>query len=252
MQSTSDKERQSAVKQSGPIPKHIAIIMDGNGRWAQANGRPRVFGHREGVESVRDIAEAAAQIGVEYLTLYTFSTENWNRPLQEVNALMQLLVRTLRKEVETLERNRIRLMVVGDLSKLPAQARTELEEAMERTGSDYRMTLSLAISYSGRWDLTQAARHIGRDIENGILSSADVTEEELAARLTTARYPDPDLLIRTGGDFRVSNFLLWEIAYSEIIVTDEFWPNFRRENLYRAIEEFQGRERRFGMVPQST
>ncbi len=251
MQSAEDKARQLSVQQSGELPKHIAIIMDGNGRWAQANGKPRVFGHREGVESVRDIAEAAAQLGVEFLTLYTFSTENWNRPPQEVNALMQLLVRTLRKEVETLLRNKIRLKVIGDMGMLPDQARTELIEAMEKTERDFRMTLVLAISYSGRWDILNATRAIGRKVANGTLGVGDIDEGIFQQHLTTANLPEPDLLIRTGGDSRISNFLLWEVAYSELILTDVFWPAFRRENLYSAVQEFQGRERRFGRVSQT-
>ena len=247
-QPASDEAAQAALQARGAIPVHIAAIMDGNGRWAKSQGKRRVTGHREGVESVRDVTEAAAQLGVQHLTLYTFSTENWGRPRAEVTALMELLVRTIGREVDRLHANDIRLDTIGDLERLPAKARREMEAAREKTAGNGRMTLRLALSYSGRWDLAQAARRLAEEAAAGTLRPEDVTEDAVAARLSTAGVPDPDLLIRTGGDFRVSNYLLWEIAYAEIVVTDAFWPAFRREQLYAAIAEFQDRERRFGRV----
>ena len=248
-QPASDEAAQAALQARGPIPVHIAAIMDGNGRWAKAQGKGRVKGHREGVESVRDVTEACAQLGVGDLTLYTFSTENWGRPRAEVTALMELLMRTITREVDRLDANDIRLDTIGDLSRLPAKARREMEAARDKTAGNGRMTLRLALSYSGRWDLARAARRVADDVAAGRLRPDEVDEAAVAQRLSTAGVPDPDLLIRTGGDFRVSNYLLWEIAYAEIVVTDTFWPAFRREALYAAIGEFQDRERRFGRVP---
>ncbi len=222
--------------------------MDGNGRWAKARGQRRYHGHYEGVESVREITEACAEIGVEYLTLYTFSTENWYRPLSEVNALMQLLIRTLRGEKQTLMKNDVRLRTIGDVSKLPAACRKELEQAMADTADNKRMTLNLALSYSGRWELTEAVRTLARRVARGELDPEAIDEEMIGQTLGTAGMPDPDLLIRTGGEQRVSNFLLWQIAYTELYVTEAFWPAFRRPQLYAAIRDFQDRERRFGRV----
>jgi len=222
--------------------------MDGNGRWAKAQGKPRVSGHRAGVASVREIAEVSAKLGIKYLTLYTFSTENWQRPFMEVNALMQILIRTLQKEKETLLKNNIRLSVMGDIGQLPEACRLELDEALAATAPNSRMTLNLALSYSGRWDLVQAARTLAARVRAGELEPEQIDEAALAGALSTAGTPDPDLLIRTGGDFRVSNFLLWEIAYSEMYITDCFWPAFRRAELYAAIRSFQDRDRRFGRV----
>ena len=222
--------------------------MDGNGRWARERGQSRVIGHHEGVESVRDITEACAQIGIEYLTLYTFSTENWNRPASEVEALMELLVHTIRRETETLKKNDIRLRAVGDLSKLPEAARRELADAIEETKGNRRMTLVMAISYSGRLEIVHAARELARKVHRGELDPEEIDEEMFASTLMLAGIPDPDLLIRTGGEFRISNFLLWELAYTEMYITDCYWPVFRREQLYEAIEDFQNRERRFGRV----
>lgn len=247
-QTDADRRAQEALAERGAIPAHIACIMDGNGRWAKSRGKRRVTGHREGVVSVRDITEACAQIGVQHLTLYTFSTENWNRPAAEVTALMELLVRTLRREVTRLDENGIRLRAIGDLSRLPERGREEMAEAVERTAANERMTLHLALSYSGRWEITRAARRLAEQVSAGILQPDGITEERLAAEMTTAGAPDPDLLIRTGGEMRVSNFLLWQIAYTELYVTERFWPAFRREALYEAVRDFQDRDRRFGRV----
>lgn len=247
-QTPEDAARQQALKARGPIPVHIACIMDGNGRWAKRRGRPRVAGHREGVVSVRDITEACAQLGVGHLTLYTFSTENWNRPPSEVSALMELLVRTLRREVDRLQANDIRLRTLGDLDRMPAWCARELREAEALTRENARMTLNLALSYGGRWEIVEAARRLAEAARDGRIDPAAIDEAAVASRLTTAGMPDPDLLVRTGGDLRISNFLLWQLAYTEIHVTDLFWPDFRREALYRAIADFQDRERRFGRV----
>lgn len=230
------------------LPRHIAIIMDGNGRWAKERGDPRVVGHYEGVESVRDITEACAQIGVDYLTLYTFSVENWQRPAGEVNALMTLLLRTIRRERKTLNDNNIRLQAIGDLAKLPSKARRELQETLTATADNTRMTLVLALSYSGRWELVEAVRTLARRARQGTLAPEAIDETLVAQTLATAGMPDPDLLIRTGGDYRVSNFLLWQIAYTEMVITDRYWPAFRRDQLYEAVRVFQHRDRRFGRI----
>lgn len=239
---------QEALKERGEIPRHIAVIMDGNGRWARDRGQSRVVGHHEGVESVRDVTEACAQLGVEFLTLYTFSTENWNRPPKEVRALMRLLVHTIRRETETLIKNQIRLKAVGDLSKLPPEARRELADSVEKTRDNDRMTLIMAISYSGRLEIVQAARQLARRVQAGEIDPDAIDEQMFASALMLSGVPDPDLLIRTGGEFRISNFLLWELAYTEMYITDCFWPAFRRNQLYDAIRDFQNRERRFGRV----
>lgn len=243
-----DAAAQEALRQRGPLPRHLAVIMDGNGRWAEERGLSRVIGHHEGVASVRDITEACAQLGVRYLTLYTFSTENWHRPPAEVDALMQLLIHTIRREVDTLDRNHIRLQTLGDLSQLPAACLRALQEAIERTAGNTRMTLNLALSYSGRWEILQAVRRFVAEAQAGHLAPDDVDEARFAAALTTAGMPDPDLLIRTGGEQRVSNFLLWQIAYTEMYITEAFWPAFRRAQLYEAITSFQDRDRRYGRV----
>ncbi len=245
-QSGADLQAQAALRENGEIPRHIAIIMDGNGRWANSRGQNRVIGHHEGVLSVRDITESCAQLGVEQLTLYTFSTENWNRPPSEVDALMQLLIHTIRSESDTLRKNDIRLTTIGDLSLLPDACRDELFDAIESTADNRRMTLCLAISYSGRSELRRAVQRIARRIAAGDMSADEVDESVIEDALDTRGVPDPDLLIRTGGEFRVSNFLLWQIAYTEMYITDEFWPAFRRQQLYDAIRDFQNRERRFG------
>lgn len=245
---TGDEALQHALKMRGDIPRHIAVIMDGNGRWARERGQSRVVGHHEGVESVRDITESCAQLGVEYLTLYTFSTENWNRPPKEVRALMRLLVHTIRRETETLIKNDIRLKAVGDLSKLPPEARDELAHSIEKTRENQRMTLVMAISYSGRLEIVQAARALARQARAGEIDPEEIDEKQFASALMLSGVPDPDLLIRTGGEYRISNFLLWELAYTEMYITECFWPAFRRDQLYEAIRDFQNRERRFGRV----
>ena len=245
---TDDARAQALLKARGPLPEHIAVIMDGNGRWAKGKGRPRVLGHREGVKAVRDTTEACAELGVPYLTLYTFSTENWNRPRNEVNALMELLIRTLRRETKTLLDNDIRLQAVGKLDLLPSACHRELMEAIEATQSGSRMTLTLALSYSGRWDLEQATRAIAEKVQSGELSPEAITADTISNHLVTAGIPDPDLLVRTSGEVRISNFLLWQLAYTEIHISNEYWPAFRRNHLYAAIEDFQNRDRRFGLV----
>jgi undecaprenyl diphosphate synthase len=232
------------------IPAHVAVIMDGNGRWAKQRGGLRVFGHQSAITAVRETVEEAAELGVRYLTLYAFSTENWNRPALEVMALMQLLVHTIRQETATLLKNSIRLEAIGDISTLPANCRRELAEAMELTKDGSRMTLVLALSYSGRWDLTQAAKRMAADVASGQLQPADVTESTVAGYLATAKMPDPELLIRTSGEQRISNFLLWQLAYTELYITDLLWPDFRKEHFKEAILAYQRRERRFGKTSE--
>lgn len=232
------------------LPEHIAIIMDGNGRWALKHGLDRVNGHHEGVDSVREVAEAAAEIGIKYLTLYTFSTENWNRPKDEVDALMSLFVETIVKELDTLNKNNIRLNAIGDLESLPGENYQRLMETMEKTSENDRMVLTLALSYSSKWEITNAVKNIGKEIEAGNLKSEDITEERITKELTTWPMPDPELLIRTSGELRISNYLLWQIAYSEFYFTNVLWPEFRKEELYKAILEYQDRERRFGMTSE--
>ncbi len=246
--SAEDKKKQDILKKSGEIPRHIAVIMDGNGRWAEQKHRQRTFGHREGVHSVRDIVEACGQLGVKYLTLYTFSTENWRRPKSEVTVLMRLLIKALRDETDKLHENNVRLIAVGDMKTLPESVLSELNDAIEKTKDNKLMTLVLALSYSGRWDIVQAVRKICSEYRHGKVNLEEVNERNIREHLVTGSIPDPDLLIRTGGDFRISNFLLWEMAYSELYFDRTFWPVFRRENLYQAIREYQGRERRFGMT----
>ncbi|AEN72837.1 Undecaprenyl pyrophosphate synthase [Rhodothermus marinus SG0.5JP17-172] len=248
VQTEEDRALQEELRQRGPLPVHIAIIMDGNGRWAQQQGKRRVVGHYEGVESVRDITEACVQLGIPYLTLYTFSTENWQRPASEVNALMQLLVKTIRREKSRLLENGVQLRVVGDVAQLPPVCRAELEQAVQETARNDRLVLTLALSYSGRWEILQAVRTLARRVQEGALRPEDIDEATFAAALPGAGLPDPDLLIRTGGEFRVSNFLLWQIAYTELYITDIYWPAFRRRQLYEAIRSYQNRERRFGRI----
>lgn len=232
------------------IPAHVAVIMDGNGRWAKQRGGLRVFGHQSAITAVRETVEEAAELGVRYLTLYAFSTENWNRPALEVMALMQLLVHTIRQETATLLKNSIRLEAIGDISTLPGNCRRELAEAMDLTKDGTRMTLVLALSYSGRWDLTQAAKRMAADVASGQLQPADVTEATVASYLVTARMPDPELLIRTSGEQRISNFLLWQLAYTELYITDLLWPDFRKQHFQEAIRAYQRRERRFGKTSE--
>ncbi|MBR9920130.1 MAG: isoprenyl transferase [Bacteroidetes bacterium] len=232
------------------LPLHIAIIMDGNGRWAKQKGKPRVFGHRNGVKAVRETTEAAAELGIKYLTLYAFSTENWNRPKLEVNALMALLVETIRSEIKTLNKNGIRLQAIGDISKLPPRSYKELQNAMESTRDNDRMTLVLALNYSAKWEIMKAVKDLAQLVEDGSLSANDINEGTFANALSTKGMPDPELLIRTSGETRISNFLLWQIAYSELYFTPTFWPDFRKEDLYKAIIDYQQRERRFGKISE--
>jgi len=232
------------------LPKHIAVIMDGNGRWAKKHGKPRVFGHKNGVTAVREITEAAAEIGVEYLTLYAFSTENWNRPKFEVNALMQLLVETVRKEVKTLNKNSIRLTAIGDIEKLPSKSYKALLEGIEETKNNTRMTLVLALNYSARWEIMNAVKNIATQVHENKLNPNDINDDIFSNALTTAGIPDPELLIRTSGESRISNFLLWQIAYAELYFTPIFWPEFRKEHLVEAILDYQNRERRFGKTSE--
>jgi undecaprenyl diphosphate synthase len=249
-QASADREAQEKLKSTGEIPRHIAIIMDGNGRWAKERGMPRISGHSEGVERVRDTVRACAQLGVECLTLYTFSTENWKRPKDEVSFLMRLLLKALEDETDELQTNNVRIRMIGDTSTLPQEVQDELLESIEKTKNNTGLTLILALSYSGRWDLTQAIKHIVQDAGAGRVSDQDVTDELVGKYLSTAGIPDPDLLIRTSGEFRLSNFLLWQLAYTEIYISSRFWPGFRRDELYAAIANYQRRERRFGMVSE--
>lgn len=232
------------------LPQHIAIIMDGNGRWAKQKGEERIHGHENGVKSVRDTVEAAAELGIKYLTLYAFSTENWNRPKEEVMALMQLLVYTISGETKTLNDNNIRLQAIGNLKSLPTDCYNELQNAIEKTKNNTRTTLVLALSYSSRWEITNAIQEIAKKVENKIISSAEINEEIINSHLCTADIPEPELMIRTSGEHRISNFLLWQLAYAELYFTDTLWPDFRKNNLYAAILDYQNRERRFGKTSE--
>ena len=239
-----------AAIDSANIPSHVAVIMDGNGRWAKQRGGLRVFGHQSAITAVRETVEEAAEMGVKYLTLYAFSTENWNRPALEVMALMQLLVHTIRQETATLLKNSVRLQAIGDTASLPANCQRELAEAIDLTQTGNRMTLVLALSYSGRWDLAQASRRLAADVATGKVQPSDVQENTLASYLSTAGMPDPELLIRTSGEQRISNFMLWQLAYTELYITDLLWPDFRRGHFQEAIRVYQGRERRFGKTSE--
>jgi len=232
------------------LPKHIAVIMDGNGRWAKKKGAMRVFGHKNAIKAVREVTEACAELGIAHLTLYAFSTENWNRPQSEVEALMQLLVTTIRKETDTLTKNNIRLSTIGNIVKLPQNCQKELTEAIELTSENTGLNLILALSYSGRWDICQAVRRIAQDIETQKLSSEQIDNELIEQYLSSKGIPDPELLIRTSGEFRISNFYLWQMAYTEIYITPILWPDFRKEHLYEAIADYQKRERRFGKISE--
>jgi undecaprenyl diphosphate synthase len=245
-----DRKEQERLRAAGEIPRHIAVIMDGNGRWAKQRGLPRIAGHQEGVESVRDIVESSGQLGVQFLTLYAFSTENWKRPKDEVSLLMRLLLTALRDETDRLHLNHVRLRTIGDIEALPAELQRELREGSARTAGNTGLTLTLALSYSGRWELTRAIRAIAHDVQAGKVKPEEITEDSVRSYLTTNDLPDPDLLIRTSGELRLSNFLLWQVAYSELYITPGFWPAFRRNDLYAAIDEYQSRERRFGMVSE--
>lgn len=234
--------------QTDNLPKHIAVIMDGNGRWAKQHGALRTFGHKSAIRSVRDVAEACASLGVKYLTLYTFSTENWSRPKEEVNAIMQLLAHTISKETKTLHQNGIRLEVIGDMSGLPKNCQTKLQKSMDVTKGNKIMVLTLALNYSGRWEIVQAVKNIAKDVVDSKFEIDQIDQPLFNSYLSTTNLPDPELLIRTSGEMRISNFLLWQVAYSEIYVTEVLWPDFTKEHLYEAIVTYQGRERRFGMT----
>jgi len=229
------------------LPKHIAVIMDGNGRWAKKQGAMRIFGHHHGIRSVRDTVEACSEIGIKYLTLYTFSTENWNRPKLEVDGIMQLLVKTIRDEVPELHKNNVKLKSIGDKDQLPSRARRELDEAIEMTKDNTGLTLILALSYSGKWDIIQAVKSIAGEVKAGKMAVEDINETNFCEYLATEEAPDVDLLIRTGGDHRISNYLLWQSAYAELLFMDDiYWPEFRKEHLFNAVLTYQQRERRFG------
>lgn len=232
------------------LPQHIAIIMDGNGRWAKGKGKLRVFGHRNGVVSVRDVVEASAELGIKYVTLYTFSSENWNRPKLEVSAIMELMVATIHKEIDNFMKNNIRLNAIGELEMLPAKCYKELTGAINKTAGNTGLTLTLALSYSSRREIVQAATNIARKVQQGELRLDDINEDTFGNNLYTSEMPDPELLIRTSGEYRISNYLLWQIAYAELYFTSKLWPDFRREDLYEAIIDYQKRERRFGMISE--
>lgn len=232
------------------LPQHVAIIMDGNGRWAKEKGKMRVFGHKNGVLAVRDTVEGAVELGIKYLTLYAFSTENWNRPKLEVAALMELLVSTINKETKTLMDNGVRLNAIGDLKSLPSKCYQQLLQAIDKTKDNTNCTLTLALSYSSRWEIVEAVRKIAHQVENKELIAGDITEQVFSDHLNTAGMPDPELMIRTSGEFRISNYLLWQLAYAELYFTPKLWPDFRREDLFEAVIDFQKRERRFGMISE--
>lgn len=232
------------------LPEHIAIIMDGNGRWAKNQGKFRVFGHESGVLSVKDIVEGCVDIGIKYLTVYAFSAENWNRPIEEVNALMELLISTINNEAETLNKNNVRLNAIGDLKSLPQKCIDDLANVMEITAKNTKCTLTLALSYSAKWELVEAAKKLARQIQEGELSVDEINEDTFASQLTTHSIPDPELMIRTSGEHRISNFLLWQLAYTELYFTETLWPDFRREDLFEAIVDYQKRERRFGKISE--
>jgi undecaprenyl diphosphate synthase len=232
------------------LPRHIAIIMDGNGRWAKGKGKLRVFGHHNGVLSVRDIVESAGELGIEYLTLYTFSAENWNRPKFEVTAIMELLISTINKEIAKLMKNNVRLNAIGDLDMLPGKCHQELKNAMNTTAANTGLVLTLALSYSSRGEIVQAAKNLVAKVQSGEIQAADIDEKLFEDNLYTGGMPNPELLIRTSGEYRISNYLLWQIAYAELYFTAKLWPDFRREDLYEAILDYQKRERRFGKISE--
>ncbi len=249
-QTAEDREIQQQIIAAGKLPKHIAIIMDGNGRWAVERSLPRVAGHQAGISSVRDIVEAASLTGIQNLTLYAFSMENWRRPRTEVNVLMDLLVRYLREELDEMHRNNIRLQAIGKLNALPKNVQKQLFDSIEIMKNNTGLVLTLALSYSARWDIVRAVQMIALDVRRGKISPEDITEEMFSTYLLTQNMPDPDLVIRTSGEMRLSNFLLWETAYAEIYITDKLWPDFRRNDLYTALFDFIGRERRYGKTSQ--
>jgi len=232
------------------LPQHIAVIMDGNGRWAKRQGAARIFGHKNAIKAVREVTEGCAELGVKFLTLYAFSTENWNRPKFEVDALMTLLVHTIRGEIKTLTDNNVRLTTIGNTESLPADCRKELNEAMRETAANTGLTLILALSYSGRWEIIEAVRQLAIDVRDGHLTPAEIDETVFGQHLTTGGIPDPELMIRTSGEMRISNFMLWQLAYSELYMPDVLWPDFRKEHLYEALLSYQERERRFGKTSE--
>ena len=234
----------------GKLPNHVAIIMDGNGRWAKQKGKDRIFGHKNGVAAVREVTESAAEIGIKYLTLYAFSTENWNRPVKEVNALMSLLVSTISAETKTLMKNKVSLLTIGDTSRLPVRVYKKLEDTINKTSENDGLSLVLALSYSSRWEILNAVKNIASEAKRGEIKLDQVNEKIFSNYLCTKNIPDPELLIRTSGEQRISNFLLWQIAYSELYFTDKLWPDFKKEDLYAAILDFQSRERRFGKISE--
>ena len=234
------------------MPRHVAVIMDGNGRWAKRKGAARIFGHRNAIQAVKDATEGCGELGIKYLTLYAFSTENWGRPKEEVDGLMELLVNTLKKEINSLHENQVRLKTIGDIGHLPQACQDNLSDAIEATKNNNGLTLVLALSYSGRWEIVEAVKLMGKQIKEGKLQLEDINENVFSTYLKTSGVPDPELLIRTSGEMRISNFLLWQIAYTELVVTETLWPDFRREHLYEAICAYQSRDRRFGKVMERT
>jgi len=234
------------------LPRHIAVIMDGNGRWAKKKGAARIFGHRNAIQAVKDVTEGCGELGIKYLTLYAFSTENWGRPKEEVDGLMELLVNTLKKEINSLHENQVKLKTIGDIGHLPVACQDNLKEAIYATKENNGLTLILALSYSGRWEIIQAVKSLVAEVKAGKLDKESITEAIFSKYLKTAGIPDPELLIRTSGEMRISNFLLWQIAYTELFMTNTLWPDFRREDLYEAICAYQTRDRRFGKVMERT
>lgn len=232
------------------LPRHIAVIMDGNGRWAKKKGAMRIFGHRNAVQAVREVTEGCGELGVQYLTLYAFSTENWSRPKDEIDGLMELLVNTLKQEINRLMENRVRLMTIGETSNLPVKCQENLEWAIDQTKNNTGLTLNIALSYSGRWEILKAVQQLVEDVNQGKLAVTDINAERFENYLQTSGIPDPELLIRTSGELRISNFLLWQIAYTELYITPTLWPDFKKENLYEAIWSYQQRERRFGKTSE--
>jgi len=232
------------------LPQHVAVIMDGNGRWAKKKGAMRIFGHRNAVQAVKDVTEGCGELGIKYLTLYAFSTENWSRPKDEVDGLMELLVNTIKQEIKTLSDNNVRLITIGDTSQLPGDCQKNLGWAIDKTKNNTGLSLILALSYSGRWEITRAVKKLAEEVASGKLKPADINERVIENYLQTSGIPDPELLIRTSGELRVSNFLLWQIAYSELYITPTLWPDFRKEHLYEAVLSYQQRERRFGKTSE--